>query len=591
MNPLRVLASVAVGVLLSSCSGGGGSSAVPTRTGPGSASNGKQPVSISLKVPISQTADLRKAAALRTNARKPQYVASTTASYSISINTLPAPTVINGNVNNCVLNAANSDVSGPGTPETAIATMPSYASSSAGTVWVGSGSGVDNLEQIQADGTQFLSGGINTPIGFAGDANGEMWWGTSVTANRLFQANNTAGFISPTTILNGSPNPYAGVMATGNDGPPGNLYYQELSAGLVPQPFLGEASTATYVYVTDIAVPGGGTIAQLATGSDKIIWFVDGVTHKLGTFNASTTTFTEFAFPPGMTRIVPVIAPSSSNTDAFVFAEPSPGGTLSLVDYTEGGASTVITALPAAYNDANVLGMTYGPDGALWFTTTGAPSGSIVRVTTVIGNTPFAYAPQTASAHITGITVGSDKRLYYTESEAGKVGLLFLSNSCTNQTQLLPGTYTATVKTYDQPGEVGNQLGYFSGAITVVASQVNNVGITLNPVVQNVQLLGNADPSCPAVPTAEPLMAQGYDADGNLVAGSWVDVNGNPITVTFHSSAAQALAPTSGTQNTAFTDTFPATVGVSDTLTGTSSGGALPGGVTPFTMSTVSNCG
>ena len=83
-----------------------------------------------------------------------------------------------------------------------------------------------------------------------------------------------------------------------------------------------------------------------------------------------------------------------------------------------------MTEFPILTNGGASVGITTGPDDALWFTE--IQSGKIGRITTRGHVTEFALP--TANARPVYIARGSDNTLWFTESQANKIGLLTIKN-------------------------------------------------------------------------------------------------------------------------------------------------------------------
>jgi virginiamycin B lyase len=64
------------------------------------------------------------------------------------------------------------------------------------------------------------------------------------------------------------------------------------------------------------------------------------------------------------------------------------------------------------------MGITAGPDGALWFTE--SASGKIGRITT--GGQIQEFSLPSVSTHPLGITAGPDGALWFTEESSDKIG-------------------------------------------------------------------------------------------------------------------------------------------------------------------------
>jgi streptogramin lyase len=133
------------------------------------------------------------------------------------------------------------------------------------------------------------------------------------------------------------------------------------------------------------------------------------------------------------------IGPSLAAGSYTVLGSSCTGSTLSgsdagdyLIDYS--GVSdgfvvqTGIQTFDVPTSDAGPVGITAGPDGALWFTETLA-GGAIGRVTT--GGAFSRYATPTTNSQPEGIAAGPDGNLWFTEARGGSVAKITTAGSMT----------------------------------------------------------------------------------------------------------------------------------------------------------------
>lgn len=95
---------------------------------------------------------------------------------------------------------------------------------------------------------------------------------------------------------------------------------------------------------------------------------------------------------------------------AIAVASPVPGPEVSMIEHYLGGGLGV--------DPINPLGITTGPDGALWFTESGV--NRIGRVTT--SGKVVEYDVPTPDSTPVYITTGSDGALWFTENSGNKIG-------------------------------------------------------------------------------------------------------------------------------------------------------------------------
>jgi streptogramin lyase len=170
-------------------------------------------------------------------------------------------------------------------------------------------------------------------------------------------------------------------------GPDGNVWFTE-KAGQIAM------MNPTTHAITEFAIPtSGGTPTGITAGPDGNIWFTESSANQIGMLNTSTDVITEFPIP--------------------------------------GSNPTAITA---------------GPDGNLWFTETGSnqigsinptnkaisqytiptggssPTGITAGAINPFTHTFTEYVIPQASSQPNGITAGSDGNIWFTESNANRIG-------------------------------------------------------------------------------------------------------------------------------------------------------------------------
>jgi virginiamycin B lyase len=137
---------------------------------------------------------------------------------------------------------------------------------------------------------------------------------------------------------------------------------------------------------------------------------------------AGAATITEFPIPTPNSGPVGITAGPDG---ALWFTE---AGTGKIGRITTAGT---LTEFPIPTPNSGPVGITAGPDGALWFTEFGCffppcPASKIGRITTAGAITEFA-----AGSRLQGITAGPDGALWFTEAGTGKIGRITTAGTLT----------------------------------------------------------------------------------------------------------------------------------------------------------------
>jgi virginiamycin B lyase len=125
--------------------------------------------------------------------------------------------------------------------------------------------------------------------------------------------------------------------------------------------------------------------------------------------DAPAQTFSEFVIPTANSFPVGITA----GPDGAVWFVESGGNSIGRI--TTAG---VVTEFRIPTANSTPIGITAGPDGALWFTENGA--NKIGRITTAGIITEFPVP--TANSDLVGITAGPDGALWFTEFLGNKIG-------------------------------------------------------------------------------------------------------------------------------------------------------------------------
>jgi len=263
------------------------------------------------------------------------------------------------------------------------------------------------------------------------------------------RAQQVTEFPVPTAVSN----PF-GVAA----GPDGNVWFTESNSGKV-----GRITPAGVI--TEFQVPGilAGLLA-IVSGPDGALWFTGGlfrittagVATKYGTFGGQflTTGPDGNLWLTGTPNKIARVSPSDPNTVA-VFTGVLPATTfggvtagpdgnvwftetdhasktarvaridLTKLDGCAANPSLCITewTIPGENSDTQLTGITLGPDGAVWFTSTG----KVNRITPGGVLTQFSAASASTQG---GITLGADGALWYAGT-GGKIGRITTSGALT----------------------------------------------------------------------------------------------------------------------------------------------------------------
>jgi virginiamycin B lyase len=196
------------------------------------------------------------------------------------------------------------------------------------------------------------------------------------------------------------------------------------------------------------STPGGYTLSSCAAGSHAVtVLGVDADTNYILGPGAPVSLLTA----PDSTVVSIAAAPASApNTFAFTTQAGVAAGasvrltaalTPSTAAPTDSGSYAVhlpiqltydatlcgtITAFPVPAANANLVQITTGPDGALWFTENNADQ--IGRITTAGSVTEY---PLTVNAGPWGITAGPDGALWFTETGRDKIGRITTAGAVT----------------------------------------------------------------------------------------------------------------------------------------------------------------
>lgn len=209
-----------------------------------------------------------------------------------------------------------------------------------------------------------------------------------------------------TSIFNGFP-PGSGA----NDialGPDGAIWFTDFGTNQVGRMTLSGA-------VTEYPIPAAFVGPRSITvGPDRALWFT-GDNGQVGRLDTNGGGFRYYNLPEYPILAAVQFTAITTGPDGNLWLSAFTGPT-SIVRLTPGGS---ITEFPIGNSASNILDITRGPDGAMWFTEN---FGSKIGRITVGGSlTEYSLTP---GAGPVGITVGRDGAIWFTEASAGKIGRL-----------------------------------------------------------------------------------------------------------------------------------------------------------------------
>jgi virginiamycin B lyase len=327
---------------------------------------------------------------------------------------------------------SNSDANGEATlsvtasspiAEYSIPTNPAYAEGIVkgpdGAMWFTEFDG--GIGRITSTGTITEYGGLSAsgPSGIAAGPDGALWFTENCPDENVFPPFpsfvgriTTGGSITEysTPTNNSAP---AGITA----GPDGNLWFAERAA-------IGRITTGGSI--TEFSIPSGSQPSSITRGPDGALWFTEIYgSDQIGRITTDGT----------ITEYESTVVPSTTNYGALSDGiTTGPDGTLwftgshgtnqpEIGNITTTGATVGAYPLPTnppGEGMPSALGITAGPDGALWFafaTSVSSLGSSIGRITTsgtvtmtaipITGSQPFAIAPGPGGLWFTDIGVNS----------------------------------------------------------------------------------------------------------------------------------------------------------------------------------------
>lgn len=179
-------------------------------------------------------------------------------------------------------------------------------------------------------------------------------------------------------------------------------------------------------------------------GPDGNVWYTDSALFSIDAFNVSlspSATFSEYSVTPPITGTTAnqydLLGITGGPDGKLWFTEgASPSASFYVGSVTPGGT---IIQYPVPNPHSNPQAITTGPDGNLWFTEQGG-SGSpaqIAKMTTA--GVITEYPTTTPGSGPQDIAVGPDGNLWFTENLANKIGVISTSGNILNEFPIPPG--------------------------------------------------------------------------------------------------------------------------------------------------------
>jgi streptogramin lyase len=332
----------------------------------------------------------------------------------------------------------------------------------------------------------------------------------------------TSGTVSQSSLLTPDSTPL-GLAADAR----GGVWFAEHGGSSV-----GQVDSAGRVYEYPVAAnsqKGLGVLDGMATGRDGMVWFTDAssVVPRVGHLDPATGKSTLYELPTGGAadftggQVIDITA----GPDGAMWFAANAAGAVGRID-----SSGAVTAYPTVGQAPYAI--TTGPDKALWFTDTS--SGSIGRLAPATG-TVKAYSPPSSGAGSPatgGITTGPDKAMWFTETGVGKIGRLDpVTGAITEYTVptanaapegIVSGPDGAVWFTEAAAGNIG-RIDPASGAVTEYPLPsalsapmriINGPGGALWISETGINTIGRLNPAAP--PSGSP-----HPAAPPLIAGTW----------------------------------------------------------------------
>jgi len=247
----------------------------------------------------------------------------------------------------------------------------------------------------------------------------------------------------------------------------------------------------------------------VAVGPDRNIWFTEFDADGIGVLNLSTLAVTHYPLPSaGSNPTHLAMGPDGRlwfTETGPMDPDPTDTGPNNLGQITSAGE---ISEIQLPVDDSDPTGITLGPDGNIWFTE--AATGD-VRRSTAEGSISDPIGTTTANSMPGAIMTGPDANLWFTESSSGIIGQTALSGTLTefplpdsgsSPTEITIGNDGNLWFSESQSSKIGRitTLGAITEFNTPTGSSVPE-GMTLGPdcnvwfTETNANLIGRIDPA------------------------------------------------------------------------------------------------
>jgi virginiamycin B lyase len=226
----------------------------------------------------------------------------------------------------------------------------------------------------------------------------------------------------------------------------GDTFYLEIVSGSTlgaspsPSPSASPSASPSSTIAgtfTEYSTPANSFLQYITTGPDGALWFTENDGQALGRITTSGT-ITQVPLPP-FSHTDPIAGLISEDSHPFGITT-GPDGALWYADSSSADLGRVTTSGSVSQFGITTTTLTFpydivtGSDGALWFTVGGC--GSCLNNSNFIGRmtttgTLTTYNIPTAAGNALGITVGPDGALWFVEFNGDKIGRISTAGAIT----------------------------------------------------------------------------------------------------------------------------------------------------------------
>ena len=245
----------------------------------------------------------------------------------------------------------------------------------------------------------FLAAKASHPVGITTGSDGAVWF-TETAVNKV--ARTVSGSTITQIALPATVKSPRGITA----GPDGNLYVVGFTTHNVAR-----INPSTHAVTVIATLPAASGPVRITTGSDGNLWVTESTANKVVKVTTAGV-MTPFSLPPksAPSRIV-------SGPDGNLWVT-EPGTSRVAVVTTSGTISQINIA-------GKPTGITSGADNFMWATLqTGTGGNAIARIPLVAPRTIKRFTVPTAKSLPSGITVGADGNIWFSETAGNKIGRL-----------------------------------------------------------------------------------------------------------------------------------------------------------------------